>query len=143
MTGNGWMAVLGLGAALACGRELEDATDLDAVAAAVERSGACAEELARAAEDDPDGVARALAAEPARLAPFARSARAVPVREVIAERLDDARAGVAVARALCRLPAEDRAWPTVAESARRSLRGARAMCASAERVRAERLAAAR
>jgi hypothetical protein len=111
-------------------------------ARAVEQSWACADELAVAAAEDPDGVARALRLEPARLAPFARSARVAPVREAVAERLEEARANAVGAQVLGTLPPEDRVGATVEERVARSVEVATGLCRSAEALRQERLATA-
>jgi hypothetical protein len=112
-------------------------------AQALARSWACADELAVEAEEDPDGVARALRLEPARLAPFARSARAAPVREALAERLEEARANAVAAEALGTLAPEERAGATVEERVARSVEVARGICRASDEVRRQRLASTR
>jgi hypothetical protein len=116
-----------------------------AALAGASRAQACAAELWRAADLDPEATARLLAVEPATLAPWGGAARGKQtVREVILARAASAQNDARAARSLALLgelaSAEQQALRE--QKVARSVAASSALCAAADGARTELLARA-
>jgi hypothetical protein len=111
-----------------------------AAAEALDRARTCADDLGRVDGDDARTVARALAIEPVRLAPYrGTSDEGAAIRTEVAERLELVRQNVAAARSLARIQ-EWEAARRAEERAVRAIRTADELCRAVSTLPPERLA---
>jgi hypothetical protein len=111
-----------------------------AAAEALDRARACAEDLGHADGDDARTVARALAIEPLRLAPYRGTpGEGAAIRGAVAEKLEAVRQNASAARSLARIE-EWEAARRAEDRALQAIRAADELCRAASALPPERVA---